>query len=192
MNIPPVCHGSEHSRRVLVAILIVAVGFGVLVGGPAYWRHRNRPTAWSDPAVTWDGVPTILQAASRSWLYNAGALQQPHGGAVRGVDAAHARAYRLAVDFLQSITPQQASVFRSHQPLPYRQLAAHQRDALTRLAATQAPGRMSGDISDSFVEVMALTDDRSRFLLAWLEPTGAPGQAGLLLQYEFPQDRGAP
>lgn len=138
---------AQGKRSRLLWGLLGSLALGFLVFAGVYVRNTYLPPAWAWkglPHPTWDGVPTRLDAAMNSLQYRDGGAYLPIPGALKRADRAPktAYAYRVVVDLLRSLTPEQIKVMR-RQVLPFSQLTRDQQNALMRLDNLTSGGSRS-------------------------------------------------
>jgi len=126
-------------RRRLFGLVAIAALALVILAGICIHKHKTSQfstSLWKGvPPPTWDGVPAALDAAVHSAQYKDGGKYLSNPSMIE--TASDARrivcAYRIVIDFLRSLTPEQVNILR-RQPLAFSQLKRDQQNTLLRLA----------------------------------------------------------
>ena len=175
--------GRMNRLPLATGLFLVAGLCATVIMHSAYVRLRGSP--WGSAGTTWEGVSAALAATTKTDLYRAGA--RGLNGLISG-NAAEKRAsvYRLAVDFLRGLTPQQVEVFRRGHVLRGRQLSPAQLRMWVSVADSLAPGSLPRDARDTgFLVLDPYAPPHRRFKFQWTWPPVSGGGKVLIVMVYF-------
>ena len=161
-----------------------AAVFVLMAAVAIYKHHADRPFhPWGDlPHPTWKGVPAALEAGVKSEQYKEGGkhLSNPSMLKTASDEQKTAYFYRVVIDFLRSLKPEQIKIIRK-EPIFFKQLNPEQKKPLLQLDSIllgsydkECIGIFVSDFSD--VEKNAL-------LFNYLIPGTKGGYGGICLSF---------
>ena len=169
----------------------------VLMAAIAIYKYNTaRPTfPWKDlPHPTWKGVPAALEAGVKSEQYKEGGkhLSNPSMLKTASDEQKTAYFYRVVIDFLRSLTPEQINII-SKKPIFFKQLNPEQQKALISLVinlSKEGPGSPSAaNIEQSAkksagIFVSDFSDvEKNALLFNYLIPGTKGGYGGICLSF---------
>ena len=167
----------QNTNKVRLYIILLLVLAVIAYGGVYLYKSnltRKIEIASNEPIkATWDVVPEVLNLAVKSSQYKIGGayLANPKKlNTIAGNEDRDAYSYRLAIDFLRTLTPEQISIMRKNDKLPYNQLTHNQQIALLQIYHSR--GRKNVDLSKynntSYVKVYSFSKSKQSYIFQWL------------------------
>ncbi|HEX2950225.1 MAG TPA: hypothetical protein VHV83_11785 [Armatimonadota bacterium] len=155
-------------------ILAIAVALVLLVVAGVLYNHHMLHNTETQP-TSWDGVPAMLDIAVRSAQYREGGryLANPRLPGNASDVQRDAYSYRLAIDFLKSLTPKQVELFQHKQALPFTQLTPNQQKTLILASGSRMEGYSPSTdpkINESYILVGTTQTNKIKFILDWVTP----------------------
>jgi len=166
----------NNMRRYVIAVLVLAL---LAYGGMSIYHHMARShhetATVAPPGVTppkWKGGATVLHAAMQSSQYrNSGSdLSDPNTLNNASKTQRDAYSYRLLIDFLQSLTPDQNKALNNERGLSYTALTPDQQQALLRLGASRNEGVEPTNVKKTYIAVSTQSLDGQKYAFTWVEP----------------------
>lgn len=174
-------------RGVIAAVAVIVLA--AVYGGWSIHTSRQRLNEFQDQLnCTWNGVPAVLSVAVNSPQYRDGGVYLANPSLLNNASDAQrdAYSYRLAIDFLRSLTPEQVNIMRS-QALPFDRLSSDQKKALSQAAVSRAEGYVPTHVKESYIAVQSIGTRKGEpcFHFCWLTPGMKKGQIGIMFDIAF-------
>ena len=178
------------AKRKRLVLCMTALLLALALLGYLGVRHHNATVSSSqtppDP-TTWDGVPAALDAATQTQQYRDGGmyLSNPSQLGNSKSEQRDLYCYRLAIDFLRSLTPKQVDHFRRQENLPFAELSSAQQKALSQLSKARLWKHMTDGIDRSWISVLVMRGrGNTWYLFSWLRPC-REGGFEIMVQFSF-------
>ena len=180
-------------KKIIIAVIIAVIGAAGVIPWAVGTSKNSQETDKYFPDITWNGVPSVLEAAVKSPRYKEGGFYLANPkilDTIRTNEQHDAFSYRLAIDFLRSLTSKQIAYFKNKQILPFKNLSSEQQKALAQMRTSRIEGveALSNEIAyKSLVSLQKF--DKNKFTFVWSSPTKKKGQYSLMFVMTFSKDK---
>ena len=150
----------------------VIVGVVAIVASMFIYTSYLSPSAkeWRGLQSVWNGVPSVLNAGMYSAAYSNGGKSIGNTNSIRTAEDTNSAAYRILVDFLRSLTPQQIGIIE-HKPLPFGQLSSEQQKHLLQMTDLYGAKILKNGRQESRVYIVPRNSNaKGEFKFCWAMP----------------------